>query len=61
MKVGGTYTDVPWSVSVLSGSLSAKFNFWFFSTELKILEWEGFKVASDSLFQSYYPVVEKSP
>jgi hypothetical protein len=61
LGVGGTFIDVPWSLTLLHGTLSAIFNFFLFSSTYTIVEWPGFQVASGSLFNYYTPVIERQP
>ncbi|MFO0676305.1 MAG: C-type lectin domain-containing protein [Polyangiaceae bacterium] len=59
ISVGGTFIDVPWSLNLLKGSVTATLNFFLFNFSYTVVEWPGFKVAGGSLFNYYTPVVEK--
>jgi hypothetical protein len=59
MNIGGVGQEVPWSITLLSGSISAVFKFFFTSLDVTIVEWGGFKLASGSLFSSYHQIVER--
>ena len=61
LKVGGSKTEVPWKLSLLSGEVKAVFKLYFFDIPVTIVEWPGFTVADEPLFERYTPVVSREP
>jgi hypothetical protein len=61
LKIGGSKTEVPWSLSIMSGQITAVFKLYFFDIPVPIVEWPGFTIADEPLFESYTPVVSREP
>jgi hypothetical protein len=52
---GDTFVDVPWSISLLTGQVNVTANFYFASASWTIARYDGFKIASGSLFHYDWP------
>ena len=53
--------EAPFKLSLLSGYIQAVLKLGIFDIPIPIVEWPGFTVADEPLFERYTPVVSKEP